>query len=75
MDKEKEVGTDDSAAAFIFGEAVYVDDPTQTEMNFSGAVKDMNSSKIEDLEIRLGFPYVFMHHRHCEHTIKFLQAR
>ena len=37
--------------------------------------KLMEDSKIEDLEIRLGFPYVFVHSGKCEHVIVFLGAR
>jgi len=37
--------------------------------------KRMEETKIEDLEIRLGFPYVYMHMGTCEHLIVFLDAR
>lgn len=37
--------------------------------------KSMADTKIEDLEIRLGFPYVYMHIGGCEHLIVFLDAR
>lgn len=37
--------------------------------------RDMAECKIADLEIRLGFPYVFMHLGSCEHLVTFLDAR
>ena len=37
--------------------------------------KRMEETRIEDLEIRLGFPYVYMHMGTCEHLIVFLDAR
>lgn len=35
----------------------------------------MEDCTIADLEIRLGFPYVFIHLGSCEHLITFLEAR
>jgi snRNA-activating protein complex subunit 3 len=37
--------------------------------------KKMEDNTIGDLEIRLGFPYVFIHLGNCEHIITFVDAR
>ena len=74
------MGTEDSPdksefSAFIFGSVTYVNDLALTENYFSGAVVKSMDSLIEELDILLGFPYVFMHSDKCEHAITFLQAR
>ncbi len=35
----------------------------------------MEECTVADLEIRLGYPYVFMHLGSCEHLITFVDAR
>lgn len=35
----------------------------------------MEQSTIADLEIRLGYPYLYMHLGSCEHLITFVDAR
>lgn len=35
------------------------------------SVKDMNSTKISELSIRLNYPYLFAHHGTCQHIISF----
>lgn len=37
--------------------------------------RSMEEATISDLEIRLGFPYVYMHLGTCEHLITFVDAR
>ncbi|XP_046403513.1 snRNA-activating protein complex subunit 3-like [Ischnura elegans] len=37
--------------------------------------KPMDTAKLEDLNIRLGYPYVFVHQGSCEHLIVFSDAR
>lgn len=37
--------------------------------------RSMEDSTVADLEIRLGYPYVFMHLGSCEHLITFVDAR
>ena len=35
----------------------------------------MESTRLSDLKIRLGFPYVYIHLGSCEHVITFMDAR
>lgn len=37
--------------------------------------RPMEQSTIADLEIRLGYPYLYMHLGSCEHLITFVDAR
>lgn len=36
---------------------------------------DMASTKFEDLELRLGYPYLYCHHGNCEHLVIFSDIR
>ncbi|KAI6228935.1 Small nuclear RNA-activating complex polypeptide 3 [Aphelenchoides fujianensis] len=38
-------------------------------------VKDLNTTKIIDLKLRLGHPYLFLHQGHCEHLMIFTDLR
>ena len=72
---------------FYLGNAMYVDalgefDPAafsstkESHEQFRNVVvHDMSETLISDLEIRLGYPYVFKHRGECEHNIIFLDAR
>ena len=36
---------------------------------------DMASTKFEDIELRLGYPYLYCHHGNCEHLVIFSDIR
>lgn len=46
------------------------------KVNFGNVeTRTMSETLFSDLEIRLGFPYVFRHFSECEHNIVFVDAR
>lgn len=65
---------------FFFGKTIYVDDlgkfdPADYSSKMEWKVSNMSETLISDLEIRLGYPYVYKHRGECEHNIVFLDAR
>ncbi|KAI6186620.1 Small nuclear RNA-activating complex polypeptide 3 [Aphelenchoides besseyi] len=38
-------------------------------------VKDLNETKVVDLKLRLGHPYLYLHQGHCEHLMIFTDLR
>ena len=36
---------------------------------------NMEGTKLEDLTVRLGYPYLFSHHGNCEHLLVFADLR
>ena len=65
---------------FFFGKTIYVDvpegfDPAVYSSKMEWKVSNMSETLISDLEIRLGYPYVYKHRGECEHNIVFLDAR
>jgi snRNA-activating protein complex subunit 3 len=38
-------------------------------------VKRMSETRVTDLKLRLGFPYIFVHQGHCEHLMIFSDLR
>ncbi|CAI2362184.1 unnamed protein product [Moneuplotes crassus] len=37
--------------------------------------KDMSATKLDDLEIKIGIPYIYKHNDHCSHYISFTEIR
>jgi snRNA-activating protein complex subunit 3 len=40
-----------------------------------GALREMSEMRVDDLVLRLGEPYVYIHRADCEHVLVFARAR
>lgn len=74
---------------FYIGNAFYIDMRREDNIDYStvvrtwaekrkiavGPVQMMENTKIKDLVIRFGYPYLYQHLGDCEHLIIFSDAR